>query len=234
MATLGYASGGSELTDPTPAGNAPQPSPARRMRRPTWRDPRLLVGIVLIVAAVVGVILLVNAQDRTVPVYAADRELSSGTPLETDDLRVVHVQLDAAAEHYLSAEADLPSDVELIRPLTEGELLPSAALASVDSQQRQAVTVEVQHDLARSVQPGRRVDVWAASGYLTQQGQGEVNILAAAAEVTDIRESSSAFGTSSGVTVELLVGPDEVTDLLAAFGAGDALTVLPTASAQAD
>jgi hypothetical protein len=56
---------------------------------------------------------------------------------------------------------------------------------------------------------------------------GEVTRLAAAAEVTDIRESSSAFGGSAAVTVELLVDPGEVTDLLAAFGAGDALTVLP-------
>lgn len=230
MATLGYASGGSELTDPTTGGNAPQPSPARRMRRPTWRDPRLLTGIVLIVVSVVGVILLVSAQDRSVPVYAADRELSTGTPVGAEDLRVVNVQLDAAAEHYLSAEADLPTDVELIRPVMEGELLPAAALGSVDSHQRQAVTVEVQHDLARSVQTGRTVDVWAAYGYSTQQDQGEVTILAAAAEVTDIRESSSAFGTSSGVTVELLVDPDEVPSLLAAIGGGDALTVLPADS----
>ncbi|RJN31824.1 hypothetical protein [Nesterenkonia natronophila] len=187
----------------------------------------MLIGIALILVSVVGMTLLVNSQNRTAPVYAADRELSTGTRLSADDLHVVHVRLDAAAEHYLSAEAEPPPDVELIRPLSEGELLPAAALAAVDSQLRQAVTVEVQHDLARSVQPGRSVDVWSASGYSTVDDTGEVTRLATAAEVTDIRESSSTFGTSAAVTVELLVDPDEVTDLLAAFGAGDALTVLP-------
>jgi Flp pilus assembly protein CpaB len=227
VATLGYASGDTEFTDRTSAGSAPQPARTRRLRRPTWRDPRVLIGIALILTSVVGVVLLVNSQNRTAPVYAADRELSTGTRLSADDLQVVHVQLDAAAGHYLSAEAEPPPDVELTRPLSEGELLPAAALGAVDSQLRQAVTVEVQHDLARSVQPGRRVDVWSASGYSTVDDTGEVTRLAAAAEVTDIRESSSAFGTSAAVTVELLVDPDEVTGLLAAFGAGDALTVLP-------
>lgn len=227
MPTLGYAFGDSELTDPSHAENGPRASPAQRLRRPTWRDPRLLIGVALVLVSIAGVLLLVNTQNRTVPVYAVDRELSTGTPLEPDDLRVVHVQLDAAAEHYLSADVEPPTDMALIRPLAEGELLPAAALGSLDSDGRQAVTVEVHHDLARSVQPGRNVDVWSASGYSAQQEETEVAILAAAAEVTDIRESSSTFGTSGAVTVELLVNPDEVTELLAAMGAGDTLTVLP-------
>lgn len=227
MATSGYASGDTGFTEPSSTGSAPQSAPARRLRRPTWRDPRLLMGTALITASVAGVLLLVSAQDQTAPVYAADRELSTGTQIHPEDLRVVHVQLDAAAERYVSAEADPPAEAALIRPVAEGELLPAGALGSVDSEQRQAVTVEVSHDLASAVQKGRSVDVWAASGYSAQQVEGEVTVLAVAAEVTDIREASSAFGTSGAVTVELLMDPAEVPDLLASLGAGDSLTVLP-------
>ena len=227
VATLDYASGDPELAERALRGGAPQPAPARRLRRPAWFDPRMIIGVGLILVSVAGVIFLLNAQNRTLPVYAADRELSTGTQLSAEDLHTVHVQLDAAAEHYLSAEAELPPDVELLRPLSEGELVPAAALGAVDQQRRQAVTVDVQHALARSVQPGRSVDVWAASGFSALEQSGEVTMLATAAEVTDIRESDATFEPGAAVTVELLVDPAEVPDLLAALGAGDELTVLP-------
>ncbi len=204
-----------------------RPPPARRLRGPSWRDPRLLVGLLLIVASVVSVVLLVAAQDRTVPVYAADRGLSTGATLEADDLRIVNVQLDAASEHYISAEAGVPPDAQLSRPVGEGELLPSSALVAGDADGRQPVTVEVEHTLSGSVEAGRLVDVWTASGFSSAEAQGDVSLIAAAAEVADIWESQSTFGTSGGLTIELLVDPEELPGLLTAHGRGDSVTVLP-------
>ncbi|WP_150460752.1 SAF domain-containing protein [Nesterenkonia ebinurensis] len=220
---------GTDKTSPSAAlsAGALQAPTAARLRRPSWRDPRLLAGALLILASVVGTVLLVTAQDRTAPVYAADRGLSTGTSLSQEDLRIVHVRLDESAAAYLSAEAELPENAHLIRAVGEGELLPAAALAERDPHQRQPVTVEIQHELARAVEPGRLVDVWAAGGFSGPEAQGEVTLLAASAEVADIREPNSGFGASGALTVELLVDPEELTGLLTALGGGDSITVLP-------
>lgn len=191
---------------------APQ---ARRLRKTSWRNPRLLIGVLLVFSSIALVVLLVASQDRTVRVYAADRQLSTGTVLDVDDLRIVNVHLDIVAERYISAEAGVPAEAQLSRPVGEGELLPHSALVSLGEDGRQPITVEVDHALSSAVQAGRLVDVWAVS-----------EVIAAAAEVVEIRESASTFGTSGRVTVELLVDSDELPDLLEVQGRGDALTVL--------
>lgn len=206
-----------------------EPQPAQRLRRPTWRDPRLLLGVTIVVLSVLGVLALLAAQDRTVPVYAADRPLSTGDHLEREDLRTVQVHIPEAADRYVSAEEGLPEGLQLTRMVGQGEILPAAALTEVTPDGLQAVTVQAEHDLARAVQPGRLVDVWAAAGPALSEGASDAVQLITAAEVTDIRESSSTFGTDDSVSVELLVLSEEVTELLTAQGEGAAISVLPSA-----
>ncbi len=202
-------------------------SSALRLRRPSWRDPRLLVGLLIVLLSAAGVMGLLVSQDRTVAVYAAERPLSTGDQLSTEDLRTVRVRIPDAAQHYLSGEQEVPEGMRLTRRVEAGELLPASALAEEDPSGRQAVTVQVDHDLARAVQPGRLVDVWAVTPAASAEQEPDVALLAAGAEVTDIRESSSAFGTSGWVTVEMLVTAEELTDLLAATGSGAVVSVVP-------
>ncbi len=63
------------------------PTPvASRLRAPSWRDSRLLVGVLLVVLSVVlGAVVVARADDR-VPVYAAARHgrpRASGSPPTT-------------------------------------------------------------------------------------------------------------------------------------------------------
>lgn len=206
-----------------------KPKTAQRLRRPTWRDPRLLVGVVIVVLSVVGVFALLAAQDRTVAVYAADRSLSTGDHLVSEDLRTVYVHLPESADQYVSAEEGLPEGLQLTRLVGEGEILPAAALTEVISDGLQAITVRAEHDLARAVQPGRMVDVWAAAGSAIGEEAADADQLVTAAEVTDIRESSSTFAAQDAVTVELLVSSEELEDLLTALGEDAAISVLPSA-----
>ena len=53
--------------------------PGARLSKPSWKDPRLLVGLLLVLASVAGVVALVDAADRTVEAYAATRTSSSGS-----------------------------------------------------------------------------------------------------------------------------------------------------------
>ena len=42
-----------------------------RLRRPRWRDPRLLVGLVLVLASIAGVVALVASAQRTAAYWTA-------------------------------------------------------------------------------------------------------------------------------------------------------------------
>ena len=54
-----------------------------RLKKPSWKDPRLLVGILLVLASVVGVISLVGAADQTTEAYAAREPIAVGETLTT-------------------------------------------------------------------------------------------------------------------------------------------------------
>lgn len=208
-----------------------KPTDIQRLRRPSWRDPRLLGGILIVLLSTAAVVALVMSQDRTTAVYAAERQLSTGDQLSDDDVRVVHVQLDDLADHYLSAADPLPAEGLLLRAVLEGELIPRTALGESDPEGRQPVTVNVEQELARAVQVGRRVDVWAATAE-SPTDEAAVERLVTDAEVIDIRETASAFGSQSAVTVELLIEVPELPDLLAAEGSAAVLSVLPAGTQQ--
>lgn len=211
----------------TAAQNTAEGQPAApRLRRPSWRDPRLLAGILIVLASVAGVVALVAAQDRTVPVYAADRGLPVGAELSPEDLRAVNVRLEDGAGRYLSAQSELPEDRLLIRAVEEGELLPASALAEADPEGRQPVTVEVTHELAAAVRPGSPADVWAARSS-TGEDEAEVQRIVSSAEVADIREPDTTLGGQQPRTLELLITAEEVPELLASTSSQTVLTVLP-------
>lgn len=185
---------------------------ADRLKRPSWKDPRLLVGIVIVLASVAGVVALVSAQDRTTPVYAAAHTLSVGESVDEGDLRVVNVQIDEVRDDYLLAEEELPAERQFVSVVEEGELVPRRAIDDVDPAGRQAMTLTVEHPLAQAVETGRRVDIWAATPGRMAEEEATVEQLTSGAEVSEISESSSTFGAQSALEVEVLVDPEQVPD----------------------
>lgn len=146
------------------AGRLSSPS-AIRARRPSWRDPRLAVGIALIcVSVLIGARILAGADD-TVPVWASTVALAPGQPIRSEDLQQVQVRFSstADADRYLAASTDLSSGPVLLRPVGAGELVPRAALdfGSGETLIRVPLAVESSR-LPAGVGPGSVVDVWAA------------------------------------------------------------------------
>src|SRR5690242_1841420 len=129
-------------------------------------DPRLVLGILLVVGSVAGVVALVSATSTTSPVLAAARPLAPGEVISADDVEVVDVRLGASSDGYL---AELPAGVVATRVVGEGELIPVDAVGSGDGVRLAAVVLAVDGDLAEAVAPGALVDVWAARG---QEGGG--------------------------------------------------------------
>jgi hypothetical protein len=147
---------------------------AQRSRQPGWRNPRLLLGLLLVAASVVVGARLMAAADDTVGVWAVARDLPAGATLESDDVQRRQVRFpDAAtADGYLAASDDLPSAATLNRPVAAGELLPRAAIAAEADRDLVEVPISVAvDDLPSTVRQGSVVDVWVTPKVATVGGQ---------------------------------------------------------------
>ena len=81
---------------------------ANRLRRPTWKDSRLLVGLLLVPCCQTALGGFVVSRPRTpVPVYAAKPTSCLGQALGDGDVQRVDVRLGDTMGRYLSAEGDL-------------------------------------------------------------------------------------------------------------------------------
>src|SRR6195952_1232318 len=147
---------------------------AQRSRQPGWRNPRLLLGLLLVAASVVVGARLMAAADDTVGVWAVARDLPAGATIEADDVqrRQVRFPDEATADGYLAATDRLPAAATLNRPVTTGELLPRAAIAA--QAERDVVEVPISvgvDDLPATVRQGSVVDVWVAPKVAAADGQ---------------------------------------------------------------
>src|SRR6185312_17452878 len=77
----------------------PRPT-AARLQRPSWRDARLVVGVVLVLLAMTGGAVVVAAADDTTPVYAAAGGLVPGQAVRQSDVRRVDVRLGSDGAAY--------------------------------------------------------------------------------------------------------------------------------------
>lgn len=217
------------------AGRAAEPS-ARRLRRPSWRDPRLLIGLVLVLGSVAVGGRLFAAADRTVPVYAARVTLPAGASLDAGQLVVVRLRLTGTSARYLDATRPVPSGMVLQRTVGRGELMPVAALAPAGSLAARPVTVPLEDGVPAGIAPGGRVDVWAtATGTRTTGAaagsggdDGTPRQIAAAVEVYHVTTGDER-GLSAGraAAVQVLVPTDRLPAVLAALARGDAISLLP-------
>ena len=179
--------------------------PALRGQRPAWRDPRLWIGIVLVAASVVVGARVLAAADDTVQVWAIARDLGAGHRVEADDLvaRRVRFADPDALEGYFTVDDELPADLELIRSVAAGELLPRGAVGTPDETGLVEVPVAVEPELVPpSVGPGDVVDVYVVAPISadTQSGQAHQpppdGPALTGATVVDAPELASSFGTS--------------------------------------
>ena len=200
--------------------SAPRPV-AGRLARPSWRDPRLLVGLALIAASVAGVVSLVRAGDRTEPFYVARADLPSGAVVSQDDLVVAHVRVDGDA--YVGA-GEQPWGSVLTRAVGAGELLPSAALATADDYDVRPVAVRTTRPLSESVRRGTLVDVWLTT--TADDGTPESTPIATSVAVDDVATDESAFSSGGAQIVYVNVPQDQMEAFLEALAVEGDISVV--------
>lgn len=202
-------------------------SPTPPRPRPSWREPRFLLGLVLVLASVAGVSGLLAASDRTVQVYAARHALAAGDAVAAGDLVGVRVRLGSATAAYLTST---PSpDAVVTRTIAAGELVPVGALGAASAQRETSVVIAVDGELPGSVAAGSSVDVWAAAASGNGAGApkfGAPRVLVPGAAVVRVVRDSG-LGATGGVAVEVRVPTDATAELLESIANADDITVLP-------
>ncbi|MHA7209487.1 CpaB family protein [Arthrobacter sp. MDT1-65] len=192
------------------------PGEAPRLKKPSWKDPRLLVGLLLVLASTAGVIALLDSQDTTTEVYSARRDIPVGSALSAEDLVAVPVRLGESAGAYLPVSEGIPDDAVATRLVTQGELVPSAALGSADELGRKPVGLSVEDPLPTGTAAGDRVDVWV-SLRTDANTYEEPLLLLEAAEVAELTVGESALGARASTLVQVLVDDEAMPDLLGAL-----------------
>jgi Flp pilus assembly protein CpaB len=186
-----------------PAAAGSLSPPALRGRRPSWRDPRLAVGVLLVVGSVlVGARVLAGADD-TVPVLAAREPLAAGQRLEQGDLETVRLRFDseADADRYLPGDASVPEGGVLLRAVGAGELLPRTALDAAGARPLSELPLSVDPGrVPAGVRAGSVVDVWVAPAV---EGETEPEQLL---EEAPVLAASRAGATGPGGMRQVVVG----------------------------
>jgi hypothetical protein len=197
------------LTQPRTDVTAPR---ATRSRRPGWRNPRLLLGLLLVAGSVVLGARLLAAADDTVAVWAVGRDLPAGAALDQVDLQREQIRFPdtETADRYLAAGDELPADASLNRPISAGELLPRAAFAEKSGADLVEVPISVlSDDLPATVTQGSVVDVWVAPK-VSAVGQPRVKAVPVLTDVVVVAVPHTNEGLAPQTTRQVIVGVPKV------------------------
>lgn len=188
---------------------------AARLRRPSWKDPRLLMGILLVLVSVAGVVFLINGADRTTEVYAARDGIAVGEELTPEDVVRVRVRLGETEQHYIPVESGLPEGVVAVQRIGKDQLVPRANLGAVDDLDRKPVAISIEEILPSQAVAGARVDVWVAQPD-AKNGFSEPKLLLPGAEIAEVAEGSSALGSTKTTVLMVLAEDGQMPALLGA------------------
>ena len=201
---------------PRPATALPAP-PANRLRRPSWRDPRLIIGLLLVVMSVAAGSWIVDAAQGATPVWVARGTLTPGSELTEQDVEVADVRLTGSQlAGYLDATEPVPAGLVVLRTVQAGELVPRSALGDQAALDVRPVPISVPDPGAALVE-GAVADLW----FVPAHDDGEPYVLAQALTVAEVTGPSGAFSQGQTV-VHVLVPEAELPVVLAATaGPGD-------------
>jgi hypothetical protein len=211
------------MTTTTAGPASPQ---AIRVRRPGWRDPRLLIGLVLVAAAVALGTFAVQAAGRTVPVLAAREAIVPGQSVAAADLVVREVRLAEAEGRYLRADGEVDPDLVAVRTVGAGELVPVDAVSPAAEVEVRAVAVRPSGELSRAVVEGAVVDLWFVAAGGDGDDEATAVPLVEGVTVAEVGRDQGSL-TSSAPTVHVLVPTADLSTVLAALAGDGAVELVP-------
>ncbi|HVM35385.1 MAG TPA: RcpC/CpaB family pilus assembly protein [Actinomycetota bacterium] len=183
---------------------------ARRIARPTWINTRTVLGMMLFAAAVVAGGRFLEAANTTTPAWTAARDLAPGDVVESEDLRIVDVNLPAdVGTQYILGGTSLSGSI-ITRPVPAGALIPASAVTlEANSGPGRLFTVPVapEHAVGGALRPGDLVDIFATAS----EGDGCTNLVAAEVEVVDVVAAGGLVLEEEALAgITIAIAPSEV------------------------
>lgn len=199
-----------------------------RWRRPTWRDPRLAGGLVLVGASVALGAWAVDAAADTEQVYVLTRDVAPGTDLTADGVLAL-VDAHPGTDAYVASGA-LPDGAVATRALDAGELLPTGAVGRAEDLDQRAVVIEVASGLPAGTSAGDQVELWVLpSGQAAADAEpAAARLVAQGLTVAAVGEQGTSLVGGATIQVEVLVPADSLEKVLSAMGEGGQLVLVPT------
>lgn len=188
---------------------------ARRAVRPSWKDPRLVAGVVIVAGSVVLGSRLLGAADDSVAVWTVTEDVREGARIGAADVVARRVRFDDAtlADRYVSAGSPLPPGTAAVRDLAAGELVPREALGSTGTVPLVEVPLAVPATgVPATVQPGTVVDVWVTA---------EHEALAASGPRADSVRVFDDVPVVAAPREQGALGPTSTRQVIIGFPAGD-------------
>lgn len=195
-----------------------------RLRKPRWKDPRLIVGIVLVVASVLMGATLVSRLSETTPVLVARSAIVPGDPISAEDLVAVELRLGEQTGHYVGSAEAIPEGAVALRTIRAGELVPLSAIGQSADVPLRPVVIPVDASVAESVVPGATVELWHTTPPAEEGAEAQATLLVGDAVVRRIDEGSS-LGMQE-MSVEVLVPGDRVDEVLEVLSQDERLDVI--------
>ncbi len=207
----------------------PARSPAAiRLRRPGWRDPRLIVGVLLVAVSTVLGARLFAAADDSVPVWATSTAVRAGDDVGEAQLIPARAKLadGASVEAYLGT-GTAPVGV-FDRDLQPGELVPAGAVDPPDAAVHADVPVAVAAgDAPVDLATGDLVDVWSVPDLEPGGREPEParRVLSAVSVAVAGAEDTLGGGDRQLVVRVDPAGSSKLGDVLGGLGAGRVVLV---------
>lgn len=140
---------------------------ASRQSRPRWLDPKLFLGILLVLSSMAIGARVVSTADDKVPVLVAAEDIAQDADLtdEMFDQANVGFEDETNANLYVSATDSIPANARALRDVEAGELMPRNAMTTDPNPGLADIPVPVgSTSIPVPLAKGAKVDVWVVPG----------------------------------------------------------------------
>ncbi|MFW0179072.1 SAF domain-containing protein [Rothia sp. P7208] len=198
-----------------------------RLQKPGFKDPKLLIGLFLILLSLTGVIAVVNISNQTKPYWVTTREIYVGEEITEKDLKKVDVRLSEASSQYLSTDENGSAHIAT-QFIGAHQLVPKNSLGEAEQNDRKKTAIVLDATVASGYKAGDLVDVWVSSKNENGNGYATPVRLMEQAEIARINSEDSVLGSTGKTALQLLVSEDVLSSILHATSNDSKISLVPS------
>lgn len=183
------------------------PSPkASRQSRPKWLDPKLFLGILLVLGSMAAGARIIGQADKTTSVWIAAEDIQKGAPISPDSFETADIRFTSDAERskYIAPGADVPEGARATRKISQGELVARTAITNEQAPNLKDIPLPVSNTtVAGTLAQGDHVDVWLQPKESSTDEAEPMGIRALQDVLVIDAPEEGSLGSGSAVTVRV-------------------------------